>query len=245
MQAIIALLIAITLGAWDILYFQHVQMSTQLMAEMWMPPAQTWQWSFEDFTVVYTMWAVMMTAMMLPTALPMIKAYDKASRRYHANSFSYSLLFTLGYLLIWLVFSTTLTLLQWQLHGLHWLTPMMENNNQWLAALIFISAGTYQFSALKNSCLHHCRSPVSFLLNHWHPGHRGSIRMGLLHGTHCLGCCWAQMLLMFAVGVMNLSGMILLTLFMLLEKNSPPKAQIIGKTAGVLLCFWGIRVLMV
>lgn len=244
MQLVAILLILVALGAWGLLFYRHAQMSMQPMADMWMPPSQAWQWTFNDFGIVYTMWAVMMTAMMLPTALPMIRAYTRTSRQHYGPDVSYSLLFTLAYLLIWFTFSIALTVLQWQLHGLHWLTPMMANNNQLLAALILITAGIYQFTPVKNSCLNHCRSPASFLLNHWQAGRHGSFRMGLIHGCHCLGCCWAQMLLMFAIGVMNITGMILLTLFMLLEKNLPSRARIISHTAGILLCYWGIRLLV-
>ncbi len=242
---IIGLLLAVTVTAWSILLYQHLQMVTLPMAEMWMPPSHPWQWSLTDFAVVYGMWAIMMTAMMLPSAIPMIKAYNKASRQQYLSGWPFTVLFALGYLVIWFLFSVALTGLQWQFHGLHWLTPMMDNNNHMLAAMILMSAGIYQFTGFKNACLNHCRSPLGFLLNHWRRGKQGAIGMGLIHGSYCLGCCWSQMLIMFAVGVMNLTGMVLLTLFILIEKIAPYNDRIVNRSSGALLCLWGIWLIIV
>jgi len=240
----LSLLIVITLTAWVLLVYQYWQMITLPMAEMWMPPYSAWQWQFTDFTVVYSMWAVMMAAMMLPSAVPMIKAFSKSCRQRYGSDTPYSTLFSLAYLLVWLVFSVILTVLQWQLHDLQWLSRMMENSNAFLAAGILITAGIYQFTALKNACLQHCRSPFSFLLNSWQNGRQGAFKMGLIHGSSCVGCCWAQMLIMFAVGVMNITAMVLITLFILLEKSLPANEQLISKAAGVILCVWGGFILL-
>jgi len=190
------------------------------------------------------MWAVMMAAMMLPSALSMIKAYTKVCQQRYGRDTPYSYLFSFAYLLVWFTFSILLTLLQWQLHGLNWLSVMMDNSNTQLAAAIFIIAGGYQFTALKNACLRHCRLPISFLLNSWKNGKLGAFSMGIVYGNTCLGCCWAQMMIMFAVGVMNLTAMVLITLFMLLEKSLPEGRDGISRVAGVLLCFWGAGLLL-
>ena len=219
--------------------YQQWQMTSLPMSEMWMPPATAEQWRLSDFAVVYVMWAVMMAAMMLPSALGMIKVFSKTCQQRYGSDTPYSTLFSLAYLLVWFTFSIVLTLLQWQLHGLHWLTGMMDNSNTPLAAAILIVAGLYQFTALKNACLKHCRLPISFLLNYWQNGKLGAFNMGIIHGNTCLGCCWAQMLIMFAVGVMNITAMVLITLFILLEKSLPVNESIISKTAGGLFCLWG------
>ena len=223
--------------------YQHWQMTNLPMSEIWMPPSSIEQWQISDFVIVYIMWAVMMAAMMLPSALAMIKAYSKACQQRYASDLPYTYLFSLAYLLVWFSFSIVLTLLQWQLHGLNWLSAMMENNNTLLAAGIFIVTGIYQFTTLKNACLNHCRSPISFLLNAWKNGKSGAFKMGFSYGNTCLGCCWAQMLIMFAVGVMNITAMVLITLFILLEKSLPENTDFINKAAGVLLCFWGAKLL--
>ena len=243
MPKILILLFITTLAAWGFLIYQHSQMTALPMTEMWMPPDSAGQWQISDFIVVYTMWSVMMAAMMLPSAMPMIKAHSKTCRQRYGSDMPYSALFSLAYLLVWFVFSILLTLLQWQFHDLQWLSAMMENSNTQLAAAIFIVAGVYQFTAIKNACLQHCRSPFSFLLNSWQNGKLGAFNMGVIHGNTCLGCCWAQMMIMFAVGVMNITGMILITLFILLEKGLPEKNDLISRSAGVLLCFWGVGLL--
>lgn len=177
MPKILILLIVITLSAWGFLVYQYWQMNTLPMSEMWMPPNSPRQWQLTDFVVVYSMWAIMMAAMMLPSAVPMIKAFSKSCRQRYEDDMPFSILFSLAYLLVWLVFSVILTLLQWQLHGLQWLSGMMENSNAFLAAGILIMAGIYQFTALKNACLQHCRSPFSFLLNSWQNGRQGAFNM--------------------------------------------------------------------
>jgi predicted metal-binding membrane protein len=241
---ILILLIVITLSAWGFLVYQYWQMNTLPMSEMWMPPNSPRQWQLTDFVVVYSMWAIMMAAMMLPSAVPMIKAFSKSCRQRYGGDTPFSILFSLAYLLVWLVFSVILTLLQWQLHGLQWLSGMMENSNAFLAAGILIMAGIYQFTALKNACLQHCRSPFSFLLNSWQNGRQGAFNMGLIHGSTCVGCCWAQMLIMFAVGVMNITAMVLITLFILLEKGLPANEQLFSRVTGVVLCVWGGLILL-
>ena len=241
---ILSLLFIITLSAWGILIFQYWQMNNLPMSQMWMSPGSTWQWQLSDFAVVYTMWAVMMAAMMLPSAVPMIKAFSKSCQQRYKSEAPFSHLFSLAYLLVWFVFSIVLTVLQWQLHGMQWLAGMMENNNTFLAAGIFITAGLYQFTTLKNACLQHCRSPFSFLLNSWQNGKQGAFKMGLVHGATCVGCCWAQMLVMFAVGVMNITAMVVITLFILLEKSLPANEPFLSKTTGVILCVWGGRLLL-
>lgn len=241
---ILILLFIITLSAWGFLIYQYWQMSVLPMSEMWMPPSSVQQWQISDFIVVYIMWAVMMAAMMLPSVIPMIKALSKTCYQRYGTDMPYTALFSLAYLLVWFVFSIVLTVLQWQLHGLHWLSSMMENSNVLFASALFIIAGVYQFTALKNACLQHCRSPFSFLLNYWRNGKLGAFSMGIIHGNTCLGCCWAQMMIMFAVGVMNISAMIIITLFILLEKGLPDKRNLLTKSIGVLLCLWGFGLLV-
>lgn len=241
---VLILLIAITLSAWGLLIYQHWQMRTLPMSQMWMPPNSAWQWQINDFVIVYLMWAVMMAAMMLPSALPMVQTFGKACQQRYGCDTPFSYLFSFGYLLVWFIFSIVITLLQWQLHCMQWLSGMMDNTNTLLAASIFIIAGIYQFTTLKNACLTHCRSPFSFLLNSWQMGKRGAFNMGIIHGSTCVGCCWAQMLIMFAIGVMNIAGMILITLFILLEKCLPVNELLFSKVSGALLCIWGILLIL-
>ncbi|MGR9051069.1 MAG: DUF2182 domain-containing protein [Gammaproteobacteria bacterium] len=216
---IVLTLAALALAAWGLIFYQHRQMSRMPMQDMWMPPVA--DWSALDYGIVFAMWGVMMTAMMLPSALPTLNAFVKICRKNSQPPYFPTLTFVLGYLTLWFAFSALLTILQRQLHGLMWLNPMMDNTNRNLAAGIFLLAGLYQITSIKNICLRYCQSPFGFLLNHWKPGHAGAYRMGNRQGLVCVGCCWAQMLVMFAVGVMNLAGMIALTLLFVFEKISP------------------------
>lgn len=240
----LALILAATVAVWSTLYFQSRRMETLPMQDMWMPPDGVTAWRFSDFAYVYVMWAVMMAAMMLPAALPMLSAYSRASRRLNAKPEQSLALFTAAYLGLWLLFSIAPTLLQWQLHGLNWLSPMMENQNRRFAAAVFLLAGVYQFTPLKNACLTHCKTSLGFLLNEWRSGPAGALRMGLKHGANCIGCCWAQMLIMFAIGVMNFAGMALLTLVVCAEKLIPLEAKPISITVGLAFLAWGSILLL-
>lgn len=241
---ILAVVLACIFAAWIYLFYQHQQMASQPMSSMWMPPSEPMAWRLTDFVLVYFMWAVMMAAMMLPSAIPMILAFDRVCRQQRKSPFKLTGLFSSAYLGIWLVFSVVLTLLQWQMHGLAWLSPMMENQNSVVAAGILFLAGFYQFTPIKNACLTHCQSPMGFLLNKWQDGPAGAFNMGLKHGANCLGCCWAQMLIMFAVGVMNLLGMALITLLMMSEKSMPLGSRFIHKVAGIAFLAWGALLLI-
>ena len=234
------ILLSVIAVSWLYLFYQHWQMTSLPMADMWMPPAEAGAWQWPDFWLVYVMWAVMMAAMMLPSAIPMILAYARiCTQRYHRH-YPYTLIFALAYLLVWLSFSIALTVLQWQLHGLKFLSPMMDVEQQMMAAFIFLLAGIYQFTPLKSSFLGACRTPVGFLLTEWREGVYGAFSMGLKHGGDCLGCCWAQMLIMFAVGVMSLIGMALITMLGCMEKILPVNPNILSKAIGILFILWSI-----
>lgn len=151
-------LLTVIFASWFYLFYQHWQMTSLPMSEMWMPPSETSAWQFMDFALVYVMWAVMMAAMMLPSAIPMILVFNKICKQRQLSSHLLVFLFVLGYLLVWFVFSAVLTVLQWQMHGLHFLSPMMDNQSEYMAATIFLLAGTYQFAPLKEMFLQNCRS---------------------------------------------------------------------------------------
>lgn len=238
--SVLAIVLAWIFAAWSYLFYQYHQLTSLPMSSMWMPPSEPLAWGFIDFALVYFMWAVMMAAMMLPSAIPMILAFARVCR----ESYKLTYLFISAYLGVWLLFSGLLTLLQWQMHGLAWISPMMENQNSLSAAGILFLAGFYQFMPIKNSCLVHCKTPMGFLLNEWQAGVAGAFNMGVKHGAYCLGCCWAQMLIMFVVGVMNLLGMALITLLVILEKSMPLQSRLICKAVGVVFIAWGVVLLI-
>jgi predicted metal-binding membrane protein len=120
---------------------------------------------------------------------------------------------------------------------------MLASTSPVFGAALLVAAGLYQWSPTKDACLDHCRAPAGFLAAHWRPGSWGAFRMGLVHGSYCLGCCWLLMCLLFFGGVMNLLWVAGLTLFVLLEKLLPRGARL-GRLAGALLIVAGAAQLL-
>jgi predicted metal-binding membrane protein len=169
--------------------------------------------------LVLAMWGAMVLAMMLPSAAPMILTYaeiaDTAARK-HAPVISPFVL-TAGYAIVWLGFATVVAAVQIVLARAAPLDAAAPPGAL-LSGGIFVGAGLYQFSSLKQACLRQCRSPFPFLFTNWATTTRGVFRLGVKQGLFCLGCCWAAMLLMFALGVMNALWMAVLAVVMTLEK---------------------------
>jgi hypothetical protein len=118
------------------------------------------------------------------------------------------------------------------------LSPMMATTSYWLGSAILLAAGVWQLTPIKSICLRHCRSPMGFLVQRWRPGRLGAFRMGLEHGSYCLGCCWFLMGLLFFGGIMNLFWIIGLAIFILLEKTIPMGSWI-GRIVGFGVAGWG------
>lgn len=230
---------AATIAAWWALYRQQTAMDALPMDRMWMPPTGTWRWSLTDFVLTASMWWIMMLAMMLPVVTPMALLIARIDRGRTFEARIGLPAFLVGYVMLWLGFGFVATLLQWQFHRLEWLTPMMNARSSAVSAAILIAAGCYQFTPWKIACLNHCRTPMGFLLAHGRPGWVGGLRLGLHHGFYCVGCCWAEMLVMFAVGVMNVLWMALITLAILAERYVPGVHAKIRKAIGVGLIAWG------
>jgi len=188
-------------------------------ASAWM---MTSDWDVPHLLLLWAMWAVMMTAMMLPSAAPLLLLYAGALRgRGEPGAARHLYTMAAGYALVWAAFSVAATVLQRALASAVVLTPMMEPRTPVAAAVILVIAALYQLTPLKRACLRVCRTPLSYLLQHWRPGTVGAFRLGFGHGLYCLGCCWALMLLLFAGGVMNLAVIVALTLWVLVEKFAP------------------------
>ena len=253
-RAMLAIAIAvITLLAWVyLLGGAGTGMSAASMTTWRFPPAADTLFGPADWTPSYvlmmtSMWFVMMVAMMLPSAAPMMmiyaRVYAQGQRQGQiADGGVPTGIFATGYLLCWLAFSGVATALQYAFEraGLvdgMWMWSLSRN----LTGGLLVLAGLYQFSPLKRACLNHCRSPASFLSQNWRPGRSGAFRLGLVHGAYCLGCCWVLMLLLFAGGVMNLVWLAGLSILVLLEKLAPFGARL-TKPIGVLLIVAGISI---
>jgi predicted metal-binding membrane protein len=231
---------AVTLLAWVYLFHLSRQMSAAaadetMMAAMGM--AVTAQWTRSDVFLTFVMWTVMMVGMMAPSVTPVLLLAANAPRS-ERHVIPPVLLFGAGYLLVWVGFSAIATVTQWLLHAGALLSPAMAASSPRIAGAILIGAGLYQLTPLKNMCLTHCRSPIDFLMSHWRGGRAGPIRMGVHHGLYCLGCCWALMAVLFAVGVMNLLWVAGLALLVLVEKMMPATV-LVSRMAGVALLIAG------
>lgn len=197
-------------------------------------------WGPVELAMLFLMWAVMMVAMMLPSAAPMILMFARVNwkRRAQERPFVPTSVFLLGYLAVWTAFSALATIVQWGLHAAALLSPMMVSTSPILGGVLLVTAGLYQWAPLKHACLYQCRSPLGFLSSEWREGTRGAFVMGVRHGWYCTGCCWSLMALLFVLGVMNLLWVAAIAAFVLLEKVVPAGAWV-GRAAGVLLIGWG------
>jgi predicted metal-binding membrane protein len=186
------------------------------------------------FGAVALMWWVMMVAMMLPSAAPAILLYARVREMRGCDSaIAQSWVFLAGYLGIWLIFSLVAAAAQHLLTG-----PAMVVDNNLARATLLIAAGVYQLSPVKGACLRECRAPAPFISRHWRAGAWGAVRLGLLHGAYCVGCCWLLMALLFVGGVMNLAWVAALTIVVAAEKLAPGGPWM-GRAAGLALIVWG------
>ena len=198
------------------------------------------EWTPLYALVLFVMWWVMMIAMMLPSAAPMILLFALVNRRSRALGAPYvpTAVFASAYLVAWGGFSLAATLVQWWLEQAGWQTMGMASANRWFSSVLLIAAGLYQLSPLKHACLRHCRGPIEFITRHWRPGYAGALRMGFVHGAYCVGCCWVVMGLLFYGGVMNLYWIVCLAVLVLLEKLLPAGTYFVS-ISGVGFLAWG------
>ncbi|WP_210411881.1 DUF2182 domain-containing protein [Noviherbaspirillum sp. UKPF54] len=225
--------------SWAYLLYQDWAMRHMDIVDMAMPSAHGWAWP--DFLLVFSMWAIMMVAMMLPSATPVVLLFAAVNRkrRVQRGAFVATSIFLAGYLSVWTLFSMLATLAQWWLHDMALVSPMMIATSPLLAAALLIAAGAYQWLPAKRACLDHCRSPMDYLAAHWRAGSWGAWCMGFTHGLYCTGCCWMLMALLFVLGVMNVAWIAALSAFVLIEKTVP-KGLWVARGSGGLLMAWGV-----
>ena len=231
-------LVAIVVLAW--VYLLHTKM---VMPDMDMPGmvmVDLQPWGPATVLLLFVMWAVMMVAMMVPSAAPMILAFLTVNQRRQAAArpFVPVTIFILGYLAVWTAFSAVATLAEWGLHEAALLSTTMTATSPALNGGLLIAAGVFQWTPLKRACLKGCRSPLSFLMSEWREGYAGAFVMGLQHGAYCVGCCWFLMALLFVAGVMNLLWVAVIALFVLAEK-ALPKGELLARVAGIALMIAG------
>ena len=226
--------------------FAAVRVRLGLVAALFALAAVSWWWTVRQmrgmdqgaWTGLGTLgwflgiWVVMMAAMMLPSVAPTVALYSRMTRQRSPLS---PLLFAAGYLVTWagaglVAFTLAATVSRFSGDALAW-----DRAGRWVAGATLVVAAGYELSPLKNVCLGRCRSPLGFLLGAWRDGRRGALEMGVKHGAWCVGCCWALMASLFALGVMSVAWMALVAGLIAVEKILPWRRAATYGTAVVLL----------
>jgi predicted metal-binding membrane protein len=237
--AVVVCLVAVSIGAWLRTLEDADSMNGMVMG---LGQIGSRAQGRMDVTVFLLMWTIMMTAMMLPTAAPMVLAHLAVVKRRGGGIFP-TIVFVTGYLIVW---SATGVFPYVAYAGFSQLAAEAAHS-RWLPTLaggILVVAGAYQFTGWKQVCLDRCLSPFAFILTHdFGGGARSALRAGLWHGTFCLGCCWALMLVLIVVGLMNLAWMVGLFLIFFAEK-SWRHGLVLAKVAGAALVALGVAVVV-
>lgn len=200
-------------------------------------------WGAMEFAFVFAMWTVMMVGMMTPSAAPMILMYARVGRQTQTQGkpLGATVWFAAGYFLVWVAFALLATFVQWAFERAMLLDFTMASTSAVVGGLLFVAAGSYQWTRLKHVCLTQCQKPFAFLMRQG--GFRGDVAgalmLGVRHGAYCVGCCWALMALLLVGGVLNVLWIVLLALLILLEKVAPFGRQI-ALVAGVVLILGGV-----
>src|SRR5437763_12176238 len=231
---ILGTLLVLAAIAWGVLIWQAPGMNNQGMG-------LTMGMSAVLFIAI---WAVMMVAMMLPAAAPMILMFSAvyAGKRQKEQPFVPTWIFVSAYLLVWILCGVIAFPIALGADKLAAQSMWIMENGARIGGIILVVAGLYQLSPLKRICLSKCRSPFQFILASWRDGYGGAFRMGLEHGVYCLGCCWLLFVILFPLGIMNIAVMALLTALIFAEKALPIGRQI-SQLAGVGLIVYGLLVL--
>jgi predicted metal-binding membrane protein len=179
-----------------------------------------------------SVWVLMMAAMMFPSVAPTIALYSRMTRQKSPLS---PLLFVGGYLATWACAGLVAFALAWLLGRLPGDLLAWERGGRWIAGITLVVAAVYELTPLKDVCLGKCRSPLGFLLGSWRDGRRGAFRMGVKNGAWCVGCCWALMASLFALGVMSIVWMAVVAGLIAVEKTLPWRRVATYGTAAVLL----------
>ena len=208
--------------------------------------SHAFEWGGEPWPVVRVVifvaaWTLMSVAMMLPSSLPVVAVFRTITR----GAWALVALLVAGYLSIWGLFGLLAFLADGALHALLDAMPRLARRADLIPAGALLTAGLFQFSPLKHSCLVQCRSPVGFVVQRWQGGRRSlrAFSLGMRHGVFCVGCCWGLMLLMFGVGGINLGWMLALGAIMFVEK-AVEWGRWITAPLGGLLALWGLALLL-
>ena len=193
-----------------------------------------------------TIWVVMMVAMMFPTAAPMILTFHKvqASKRQRGQAFVATWVFVAGYMLVWTLSGVAGYAGALAAEAIATRAALSPATAARIGGAVLVVAGLYQLTPFKDLCLSKCRTPIGFIMTSWRDGAAGALRMGLLHGGYCLGCCWLLFVILFPLGIMNIGAMAVITLIIFAEKTLPWGRPVARATATALVAY-GAAVLAV
>lgn len=239
-SAILAALLALAAAGWAAMAWQSSV--DEGMPDGGMGPDLTMGMTAPLFLA---MWVAMMVAMMFPAAAPMILMFARSQAHRRANGRPYvpTTLFAGAYLALWSAFGAVAYGVAVGVNELAARSELVMDHWARGAGVLLVAAGAYQLTPLKDVCLSRCRTPLSFVLEHWRDGRRGALVMGIKHGGYCLGCCWLLFVILVPLGVMNLVAMVAVTALVFVEKVAPPGAGL-GRLAGVVLVAYGAAVLV-
>ena len=189
-------------------------------------------------------WVVMMVAMMFPSVGPMILTFHKvqAGKRARGEIFVSTWVFVAAYLLVWSLSGVLAYAVALAAEAIASHAALSAATAARIGGALLIIAGAYQLSPLKNLCLAKCRTPLTFILSSWRNGIWGAVRMGMEHGVFCLGCCWLLFLVLFALGIMNIAAMVVITLIVFAEKTLP-WGRLVPRTTAAALVAYGALVI--
>lgn len=189
-------------------------------------------------------WVVMMVAMMFPTAAPMILTFHQvqAGKRRNGAAFVSTWIFVAGYMLVWMLAGVIAYAAALAAEAVAAHAALSLETAARIGGAVLVAAGLYQLTPLKDLCLSKCRTPITFIMTSWREGAAGALRMGLVHGFYCLGCCWLLFAILFPLGIMNIAVMAGITLVVFAEKALPLGRPAARATAAALVAYGAVVV---
>jgi predicted metal-binding membrane protein len=233
-NVILGLLLALAAGAWAALIWQGAD------ADMDMTMASSTMGLRAPLFLA--IWVTMMVAMMFPTAAPMILTFHKvqAGKRERGDAFVSTWMFVAAYILVWTLAGVAAYAGALAAETIAVRAALSSTTAARIGGAVIILAGIYQLTPLKDLCLSKCRTPITFIMTSWRDGVVGALRMGLLHGAYCLGCCWLLFVILFPLGIMNIAAMAVITLIVFAEKTLPWGRLAPRATAAALVAYGAV-----
>jgi predicted metal-binding membrane protein len=237
-NVILGLLLALAAAAWAALIWQGARADIDMAMDS---PTMGLR-----APLFLTTWVIMMVAMMFPTAAPMIIAFHtvQAGKRQRGEAFVSTWIFVAAYLLVWGLSGVAAYAVALAAETVAARTTLSPATAARIGGTLLIAAGLYQLTPLKDLCLSKCRTPITFIMTSWRDGAWGAMRMGLLHGAYCLGCCWLLFVILFPLGIMNIAAMAGITLVIFVEKTLP-WGRVVARATAAALVVYGVVVIAV